>query len=101
MSQDAAVWEKVYRKVGAGQMPPAALPHPPAAESAAFTKWLGDELDRAAAEHPNPGRPTIHRLNRAEYSNAIRDLLALDIKPGAKLPPAATRSRFHNIGDRL
>jgi hypothetical protein len=101
MSQDAAVWEKVYRKVGAGQMPPAGLPHPPAAESAAFIGWLGDELDRAAAEHPNPGRPTIHRLNRAEYSNAIRDLLALDIKPGAKLPADDTGYGFDNIGDVL
>ena len=101
INQDAAVWEKVYRKVGAGQMPPAGLPHPPAAESAAFTKWLGDELDRAAAEHPNPGRPTIHRLNRAEYSNTIRDLLALDIKPGAKLPADDTGYGFDNIGDVL
>ena len=85
--ENAAVWEKVLRKVNAGQMPPAGLPRPSAAAAAAFTKSLGEELDRAAAANPNPGNPTIHRLNRAEYSNAVRDLLALDIKPGRNSPP--------------
>ena len=99
--EHAAVWEKVLRKVKAGQMPPAGLPRPPAAAVAAFTKSLGEELDRAAAANPNPGKPTIHRLNRAEYSNAIRDLLALDIKPGAKLPADDTGYGFDNIGDVL
>ncbi|MDQ6662878.1 MAG: DUF1592 domain-containing protein, partial [Acidobacteriota bacterium] len=61
----------------------------------------GDALDQAAAGHPNPGDPTIHRLNRAEYSNAIRDLLALDIKSGAKLPADDTGYGFDNIGDVL
>ncbi|MGI8991994.1 MAG: DUF1592 domain-containing protein [Bryobacteraceae bacterium] len=98
---DSAVWEKVFRKVGAGQMPPTGMPHPSAAASTEFTKWLGDALDRAAAANPNPGDPTIHRLNRVEYSNAIRDLLALDIKPGAKLPADDTGYGFDNIGDVL
>jgi cytochrome c551/c552 len=101
VSPDAAIWEKVLRKVSAGQMPPAGLPRPPAAASEVFTQWLGEELDHAAAAHPNPGRPTIHRLNRAEYSNAIRDLLALDIKPGSKLPADDTGYGFDNIGDVL
>lgn len=99
--ENAAVWEKVLRKVNAGQMPPAGLPRPSAAAAAAFTKSLGEELDRAAAANPNPGNPTIHRLNRAEYSNAVRDLLALDIKPGAKLPADDTGYGFDNIGDVL
>ena len=99
--ENAAVWEKVLRKVNAGQMPPAGLPHPTTAATAAFTKSLGEDLDRAAAANPNPGNPTIHRLNRAEYSNAIRDLLALDIKPGAKLPADDTGYGFDNIGDVL
>jgi Protein of unknown function (DUF1592)/Protein of unknown function (DUF1588)/Protein of unknown function (DUF1587)/Protein of unknown function (DUF1585)/Protein of unknown function (DUF1595)/Planctomycete cytochrome C len=98
---DAEVWEKVLRKVSAGQMPPVGMPHPKPEATAAFEKWLTDELDRAAAANPNPGRPTIHRLNRAEYSNAIRDLLALDIKPGAKLPADDTGYGFDNIGDVL
>jgi cytochrome c551/c552 len=101
VSQDAAIWEKVLRKVSAGQMPPTGLPHPQVAASEFFTRWLGEELDHAAAAHPNPGRPTIHRLNRAEYSNAIRDLLALDIKPGSKLPADDTGYGFDNIGDVL
>ncbi|MDP9171114.1 MAG: DUF1592 domain-containing protein, partial [Acidobacteriota bacterium] len=101
VADDAAVWEKVLRKVSAGQMPPAGLPHPDAATSKAFTGYLETELDRAAAAHPNPGHPTIHRLNRTEYSNAIRDLLALDINPGSKLPPDDSGYGFDNIGDVL
>jgi cytochrome c551/c552 len=98
---DAEVWEKVLRKVSAGQMPPAGMPHPKPEATAAFDQWLTAELDRNAVEHPNPGRPTIHRLNRAEYSNAVRDLLALDIKPGAKLPTDDSGYGFDNIGDVL
>ena len=98
---DAKVWEKVLRKVSAGEMPPAGLPRPAAANATAFTQWLGNQLDQAAASHPNPGHPTIHRLNRAEYSNAIRDLLALDVQPGSKLPPDDSGYGFDNIGDVL
>jgi cytochrome c551/c552 len=98
---DAEVWEKVLRKVSSGQMPPAGMPHPKAEVTSSFDAWLTSELDRAASEHPNPGRPTIHRLNRAEYSNAVRDLLALDIKPGAKLPTDDSGYGFDNIGDVL
>ncbi len=100
-SKDPATWEKVLRKVRSGQMPPAGLPHPKPELSAAFTNWVTEELDKSAAAHPNPGQPIIHRLNRAEYSNAIRDLLALDVKPGAKLPADDTGYGFDNIGDVL
>ncbi len=100
-AENPALWEKVLRKVNAGQMPPAGMPRPSAPAVAAFTKSLGEELDRAAAANPNPGNPTIHRLNRAEYSNAVRDLLALDIKPGAKLPADDIGYGFDNIGDVL
>ena len=58
-------------------------------------------MDQAAAAHPNPGHPTIHRLNRAEYSNAVRDLLALDVQPGSKLPADDSGYGFDNIGDVL
>ena len=101
VGQSAADWEKILRKVKAGQMPPAKLPRPQAEVSAAFTKWLESELDNTAVTQPNPGRPTIHRLNRAEYSNAIRDLFALDVKPGSKLPADDTGYGFDNIGDVL
>lgn len=93
--------EKVLRKVHSGEMPPPGMPRPDAPTVAAFTRWIGDELDRSAAAHPNPGRPTIHRLNRTEYSNAVRDLLALDIQPGAMLPPDDTGYGFDNIGEVL
>jgi hypothetical protein len=100
-ANDADVWEKVLRKVSANQMPPMNLPHPDEASRKAFTTFLQTELDRAAATHPNPGHPTIHRLNRAEYSNAIRDLFALDVQPGASLPPDDSGYGFDNIGDVL
>ena len=98
---NASVWERVLRKVRTGQMPPAGLPHPDAAVSASFTKGLESSLDQAAAANPNPGRPAVHRLNRAEYSNAIRDLLAVDIKPGSLLPIDDSGYGFDNIGDVL
>src|SRR5262245_9337526 len=73
-------WGRVVRKVRSGQMPPPGLPHPDGPTAAGFADSLEGALDRAAAANPNPGRTVPHRLNRAEYSNAIRDLLALDIK---------------------
>jgi cytochrome c551/c552 len=99
--KSAETLEKAVRKVGTGEMPPAGMPHPSAAAAAAFTGWLVDSLDKYAAAHPNPGRPAIHRLNRAEYSNAIRDLLALDTKPGELLPVDDSGYGFDNIGDVL
>ena len=101
VSANSAILEKVLRKVHSGEMPPVGMPRPDASDAAAFTNWLTAELDRSAAAHLNPGRPTIHRLNRAEYSNAIRDLLALDIKPGAMLPADDTGYGFDNIGEVL
>ena len=101
VGENANVLEKVLRKVQAGEMPPVGLPRPDATASASFTTWLESALDRAALAKPNPGRPAIHRLNRAEYSNAIRDLLALDIDPGSTLPVDDSGYGFDNIGDVL
>jgi hypothetical protein len=95
---NARVLERVLQKVGTGEMPPAGMPRPDAAVARRFTSWLVDALDRDAAAHPNPGRTTIHRLNRAEYSNAVRDLLALDIQAGDRLPVDDSGYGFDNVG---
>ena len=96
-----AVWEKVLRKISAGEMPPAGAPAPEASVTAKFAAGLEAALDAAAAADPNPGRPLAHRLNRAEYRNAIRDLLALDIDTGAMLPGDDSGYGFDNIADVL
>jgi mono/diheme cytochrome c family protein len=101
VGENADVLEKVLRKLQTGQMPPAGLPRPSPAAVASFTGWLESALDQAATAHPNPGRPAVHRLNRAEYSNAVRDLLAIDIKPGDSLPVDDSGYGFDNIGDVL
>src|SRR5215469_4086711 len=80
--------EKVLRKLRAGEMPPPGMPAPDPATRTAIVSSLETRLDKLAAEHPNPGAPAIHRLNRAEYRNAIRDLLGLDLDDSAiNLPP--------------
>ena len=76
-------------------------PRPTAPVAAAFANSLEASLDKAAAASADPGRPAIHRLNRAEYSNAVRDLLAVDIKPGSLLPADDSGYGFDNIGDVL
>ena len=98
---NADTLEKVLRKLHSGEMPPPGMPRPDAKTSADFTRWLASALDQSAAVHVNPGRATIHRLNRAEYSNAVRDLLGLDINAGAMLPQDDTGYGFDNIGEVL
>jgi mono/diheme cytochrome c family protein len=94
----AEIWERVLRKVRSGEMPPPNVrSRPEPADSAAFAGFLETTLDRAAAANPNPGRPGVHRLNRTEYSNAIRDLLAVDVKPGDWLPVDDSGYGFDNI----
>ena len=95
------VWEKVVRKLRARAMPPPGRPRPEAGAYDAAAAALEAALDRAAADNPNPGRPPIHRLNRVEYRNAIRDLLALDIDERALLPPDESGYGFDNIADVL
>ncbi len=96
-----AVWEKVIRQISGRQMPPPGMPRPDDAAAAAFTKSIVDQLDRAAALKPNPGSTRPHRLNRNEYSNAIRDLLALDTQPGNLLPVDDSGNGFDNMADLL
>jgi mono/diheme cytochrome c family protein len=94
-------WEKILRKVRTGEMPPLGLPRPKAETAAAFTGWLEAELDRQAIANRNPGSPLVHRLNRAEYSNAIRDLLGLRLDHAASLPADDSGYGFDNIGSVL
>jgi mono/diheme cytochrome c family protein len=94
----ADVWERVARKLRSGEMPPSTVRlRPDARASEAFVAWLETTLDRAALEHPRPGRAPVHRLNRAEYSNAVRDLLAVDVRPGEWLPVDDSGYGFDNI----
>jgi len=95
------VWEKVVRKVRVGMMPPQGSPAPDAASRAALVSWLTGELDAHAAAHPDPGRPLVHRLNRAEYGNAVRDLLDLEIDPASLLPADDSAYGFDNVADVL
>ena len=97
----AELLERVLRKVKNGQMPPAGAPRPNAAQATAFVQTLEQSLDAAAAADPNPGHPAPHRLNRAEYSNAIRDIFDLDVKAGGLLPVDDSGYGFDNIGDVL
>jgi hypothetical protein len=97
----ADVWEKVVRKVSAGMMPPLTAPRPDAAARGGLVSWLVATLDRAAQSSPNPGRPLPHRLNRAEYANAIRDLLDLDVDVTSMLPPDDSSAGFDNNADVL
>ena len=99
--KDAETWENVIRKLRVGMMPPPGMPKPPREQLDALTAHLEAPLDRAAVETPHPGRTAMHRLNRAEYANAIRDLLALDIDAAALLPPDDESSGFDNIADVL
>jgi hypothetical protein len=95
------VWEKVVRKVRVGMMPPQGSPAPDAASRTALVTWLTGRLDAHAAAHPDPGRPLVHRLNRSEYGNAIRDLLDLQIDPSSLLPADDSAYGFDNVADVL
>ncbi len=98
----AEAWEKVLRKIRAGQMPPVGRPRPDAAAASAFMGALETALERASSAAPNPGRPTMHRLNRTEYSNSVRDLLALEIDGRSLLPADDTDEHgFDNNADVL
>jgi mono/diheme cytochrome c family protein len=97
----AATWERVLRKLSVRAMPPQGVPHPAEPEYVAFTTWLSDSLDRAWAGRVTPGRYVVHRLNRVEYRNAIRDLLALDVDVSSLLPNDGGDFGFDNIATAL
>jgi len=99
--EGAETWEKVIAKLRTGAMPPAGMPRPDKATYDAFATYLEASLDHAAAAKPNPGRLAIHRLNRAEYKNAVHDLLATDIDVESLLPVDDSGYGFDNIADVL
>jgi mono/diheme cytochrome c family protein len=101
VAKDPVLWEKVIRRLRTGAMPPAGMPRPEPAAHDALVTFLETTLDREAAARPNPGRSGPHRLNRAEYANAIRDLLALDVDTATLLPPDDSAEGFDNIADVL
>jgi mono/diheme cytochrome c family protein len=100
-STGAETWEKVIRKVRGGMMPPVGMPRPDKGALDGLASYLETSIDATALAHPNPGRTVLHRLNRAEYGNAIRDLLALDVDVTSLLPADDSAYGFDNIGDVL
>ena len=102
ISEDPQVWEKVVTKLTLRAMPQVGFPlRPTESEYEAILAYLKTELDTLAQQNSNPGRTTIHRLNRTEYANAIRDLLDLEIDGAKLLPPDNVDMGFDNIADAL
>src|SRR6516225_5725228 len=101
LDSNGAMWEKVLRKLRGREMPPPGAPRPDEATYQTLVNAIEGERDRLIDARPNPGRPTLHRLNRAEYANAIRDLLALEIDVSDLLPADDIGYGFDNIGDVL
>src|SRR3984957_8128433 len=101
-SNSHETWEKVIVKLRSRAMPPPKLPRPDNATYDKVAAWLESEIDRAAAGHLNPGHAaSLHRLNRAEYANAVRDLIAVDVDAQAMLPPDAQAFGFENNAEAL
>lgn len=98
---DPVVWEKVVKRLRAQEMPPAGLPRPDAATAKAFIGHLTTTLDEAARRAPYAGSPVIRRLNRTEYTNAVRDLLHIELPLEAELPQDQSAGGFDNIADAL
>jgi len=102
ITRDPHTWDNALVKMKTGQMPPPGFPQPAASEVQAITDWIESEFARAdEMAPPNPGRVTARRLNRAEYDNTIRDLLAVDLRPADDFPQDDTGYGFDNIGDVL
>jgi cytochrome c5 len=98
---DPAMWERVVKKLGVGAMPPQGAPTPGAAELARFRSALVAHLDAAAATKTEPGKFVLHRLNRTEYANAVRDLLGVTIDPTDLLPSDGGEFGFDNVATAL
>ncbi len=101
VGEHAELWEKVVRKLRSGVMPPPDVPRPPLTEYEGLRDWLEGELDRRVGARVNPGSIVLHRLNRTEYANAVRDLLDLEIDVSTLLPPDDSARGFDNIAGSL
>src|SRR5688572_5577288 len=101
LEKDVVAWEAVVRKLRTGMMPPKNATRPDRATLDGLAAWLETGLDREAALHPNPGSPSVQRMNRNEYANAIRDLLDLEVDASTLLPGDSTSAGFDNVADVL
>jgi mono/diheme cytochrome c family protein len=101
VGEDAVIWERAARKLKAGMMPPPGARQPAPAELKSFVGWLETSLDSAAAKNPNPGRVALHRLNRTEYANAVKDILGVEADPSTLLPVDDISDGFDNIANVL
>jgi hypothetical protein len=102
IARDREGWEKILRKVRSGEMPPKGVPRPPQPQIDALVSYVQGEFEKSdGSVKPDPGRVTAHRLNRNEYSNTVRDLLAVDFRAEKDFPTDDTGYGFDNIGDVL
>ena len=102
LSTDREAWDKIVQKIESGEMPPKGMPRPPQAQIATLVTFLKGEFAKAdAAVRPDPGRVTARRMNRNEYRNTIRDLLAVDFRAERDFPTDDSGYGFDNIGDIL
>jgi cytochrome c5 len=101
VASDGAVWEKAVRKLRGGMMPPPGAPRPDLTAVDSFVSWLETSLDQAAAANPNPGLVPLHRINRVEYSNSMRELFGIEVDATALLPADDISDGFDNIANVL
>src|SRR5580700_4052670 len=101
VGKDAEVWERAVRKLRGGMMPPPGMPRPDPATVNSFVSFLEASLDQAALASPNPGSVALHRLNRAEYENAMKDVLGVDVDAAALLPRDDISNGLDNIANVL
>jgi hypothetical protein len=101
VAEGPETWERIVRKLRTRAMPPQGAARPDEEAYESLIASLETALDRTAAASPHPGRPVLHRLNRAEYANAVRDLLALDVDVASLLPPDDSAYGFDNVSDVL
>src|SRR5262249_7298871 len=99
--KDALTWERAIRKLRGGMMPPPGAPRPALEAVNAFATYLEDSLDKAAAANVNPGSVRIHRLNRDEYENAMRDMFGIEVNAASLLPTDDISDGFDNIAKAL
>jgi len=101
IAKDRVIWEKVLNNVRGREMPPQDKPQPSQKQRDILSAWIETEVFRVDCTNPDPGRVTLHRLNRAEYNNTIRDLAGVDFQPADDFPADDSGYGFDNIGDVL